>query len=652
MNIRASVYSKKAVLRGVIPLLYRIWRSMPVLTVVWLLLPLLLGALIVPMYTAQKQLIDLFALEIGRLEWTELFVMAVHPLVLLVGAALLRVVLTFWQHIADTAFRQRAAVCIQSEVYARAVAVPLARMDNSGYYDRLQRAKSVAGEDLFGVLQNAISVIRLFCELFGLLVVVSLAGPLAAVLLVIVFAVSFWIRLEADFVKRRLNRDLTTAGRQADYLREAIVKPETIRDIRIAGSIDYLLDKWKGVMDRSVTVRGNANRREIRRGTIVSAVQITGLFVMIVWMAMEMKAGGITAGTFVIVFQAMRQAHGISGRAAWPVGKIYIQGGKIIDLCEFLNEPVHTDDNTEPFDKSAAGTRAQEDARASAGIQTKQDCRSSIPEPVLSLPGPLGRIALEKVTYTYEGANEPTLHEIDLTLAPGETVALVGENGAGKSTLVKLLLGLYRPSGGTIAWDGVHYERLNPAHLRRAMSAVFQDFVRYETTLRDNVAFGLANEACSDTALRRALQAAGAEGLEDPGGGLDTRVGLVSEGGRNLSGGQWQRLAIARAAMPEARLLVLDEPTAALDPQHETELYRSFRELAQGRTVLFVSHRLGWARFADRIVVMRGGRIVEQGDHETLIAEGGAYAAMFQAQAEWYRDRRHFPEANRCGEHE
>jgi ABC-type multidrug transport system fused ATPase/permease subunit len=155
--------------------------------------------------------------------------------------------------------------------------------------------------------------------------------------------------------------------------------------------------------------------------------------------------------------------------------------------------------------------------------------------------------------------------------------------------------------------------------------------------LRDNVGFGLPDEESTDESIRRALRLAGADRLESLPGGLDARVGLVSEGGRQMSGGQWQRLAIARAAVRDARLLVLDEPTAALDPQHETELYRSFRELAEGRTVLFVSHRLGWARHADRIVVLRDGRIVEEGPHGILMAAGGDYASMFRAQAEWYR---------------
>ncbi|MDF2717856.1 MAG: hypothetical protein K0R28_4781, partial [Paenibacillus sp.] len=615
--------SYASILRGVLPLFVRIWRDMPVLTAVWLAFPLLLGALVVPAYAAQKQLIDLFVGGVDR-DWHDLLEAAWPALAWFTGAALLRVVITAWQNTADCRFRNRAALLVRTAVHERAVGVSLERMDEPGYYDRLQRAESVAGEELLGVLQNAFSLLRLLCELFGLLAVASMAGPVVGLALALIFSISFLIRLESDIVKRRLNRDLTTAGRQADYLRETIVLPGTVRDMRIAGSIGYLIGKWNGGMRQSLELRGNANRREIRRGILVSTVQIAGLFGTIAWMAAQMNAGGITAGTLVIVFQAMRQAYGISGRAAFPVGKMYIQSAKIVDLAEFLKEPPTQGNGAPPGDGETGSGKPGE--RISAPVSA--GCAA---------PGQTGTIELTDVSYAYYGADEPALRDIRLTLHPGETVALVGENGAGKSTLAKLLLGLYRPTGGRIAWDGTDYGELDPVLLRRSVSAVFQDFVRYETTLRDNVGLGRPDEESADETIRRALRAAGADRLESLPGGLDARVGLVAEGGRQLSGGQWQRLAIARAAVRDARLLVLDEPTAALDPQHETELYRSFRKLAEGRTVLFVSHRLGWARYADRIVVLRDGRIVEEGSHGTLMAAGGEYASMFQAQAEWYR---------------
>lgn len=602
--------SGKVLWRGVLALIIRIWRRMPVLSSIWLGIPLLLGLMIIPGLHAQRDLIDLFVEGIVEREWTEVLSRSWVPLVVFTGITTLRSAFDSIQNMIDVRLKDRASMQIQSEIHERAAHVPLERMDQADYYDRLQRAKMVAGTDLWGILQNVISSLRFIFELFGLMVVVSMVHPVIGILLGIVFAISFGIRLESDIVVRRLNRDLTHSGRQSDYLAEVIAKPETIKEMRIFGSMGYLINKWTEIMRHSLSLRMNARRREIKRGIIVSTVQNVGLFGAIVWLVIQMKSGGVTAGNLVIVFQAMRQAFGISSRLQHPISKIYIQSTKLMDLVEYLREPV----------REAAYT----------STLTDQDR-------VCPSPDPTGKIVFENVSYRYAGATQPTLHHIQLTLDPGETVALVGENGAGKSTLVRLLLGLYLPTEGRITWDGTDLHKMDRGQLNSRMSAVFQDFVRYETTLRDNIQFGMTDHICDDTTIHRALQVSGATEVERSLGGLDAKIGLVSDGGRELSGGQWQRLAIARAAMRDAQLLVLDEPTAALDPEHEYELYRSFRQLAQGRTVLFVSHRLGWARYADRIVVLKEGRIVEEGSHELLMAVGGHYAFMFRAQAEWYR---------------
>ncbi|XEC96160.1 ABC transporter ATP-binding protein [Paenibacillus tarimensis] len=605
-------YSGKKVTGSIFLLIYRVWRNMPILSSVWLGIPLLLGLLIVPGFAAQRELVDLFTGgNTGRV-WTEMLLLAWIPLTLITTISLLRAALTALHNIADVRFRDRATMLIQAEVHHKAVSVPLERMEQAEYYNRLQRAKGIAGTDLFGVLQNIIAFSRLLFEFIGLLIVAWLAHPIIGALLAAVFSLSFAVRLECDIVVRRLNRDLTESGRKSDYLREALTKPETVKEMRIFGSLDYLIGKWRRIMRDSLALRMNARRREIKHGIFVSSIQITGLFGAIAWMVLQMKSGGFTAGTFVIVFLAMRQAYNISARMAFPVGKIYIQSTKVYDLIEFLRE------NSESWfsDKSSANKQSDKDSPEMNG-----HCR----------------IVFDNVTYRYSTAENTALSNICLTLNPCETVALVGENGAGKSTLAQLLLGLYRPTAGKITWNGADYNQLDPELLRRSMSAVFQDFLKYETTLRDNVAFGLSEQIDNDSAIRRAMLASGAADLEGLSGGLDAPTGLLSAGGRELSGGQWQRLAIARAALRDTPLLVLDEPTAALDPNHETELYRSFRKLADGKTVLFISHRLGWARFADRIIVLKNGQIVEEGTHERLLADDGEYAAMFRAQAQWYR---------------
>ena len=254
------------------------------------------------------------------------------------------------------------------------------------------------------------------------------------------------------------------------------------------------------------------------------------------------------------------------------------------------------------------------------------------------LPHPLRQgIRFEDVWFTYPGSDHPALAGVSFELGVGEKVALVGENGAGKTTLTKLLLGLYRPDRGRITADGADIHEIDPASLRAAMSAMFQQFTRYQLTLAENVALAAPERIGDRRRLEVALEQAGAasivQGLAD---GADTLLG-PDVGGVDLSGGQWQRVAAARAFFREAQVLVLDEPTAALDPLAELALFTRFAELAEGKTALLISHRLGTARLADRVLVLADGTLVESGTHEALQRQEGEYAMLFEAQARWYR---------------
>jgi ATP-binding cassette subfamily B protein len=256
-------------------------------------------------------------------------------------------------------------------------------------------------------------------------------------------------------------------------------------------------------------------------------------------------------------------------------------------------------------------------------------------------PAPAGTDAIvaQGVSFTYPSREEPSLEDASIVVRRGEVVALVGENGSGKTTFAKLLAGLYRAQGGTITLDGVDIATCDPAAVRERVAVIFQDFMRYELSAYDNVAMGDHTRFEDREAVEQAARAAGIHDvIAGMPHGYDTLLGAEYVGGTDLSGGQWQRVALARAFFRRAPIVILDEPTAALDPRAEARLYESMRELFAGRGVLLISHRFASVRTADRIYVLEGGRVIEEGTHDALIAAGGHYSELFRMQAARYVD--------------
>ncbi len=230
------------------------------------------------------------------------------------------------------------------------------------------------------------------------------------------------------------------------------------------------------------------------------------------------------------------------------------------------------------------------------------------------------------------------LSGVNLRLRPGEKLALVGENGAGKTTLIKLLLGLYQPSAGRVLYNGVDGREIDPQVLRQRCAAIFQDFVQYQRTARENIGYGQAEALANQIRVERAATAGGSALLiESLAERYDTTLGRYFEGGQDLSRGQWQKLALSRAYFRDSQVLVFDEPTAALDPRAELEVFRQFWALSEGKSAVFVSHRMASARVADRILVLSEGLVLAEGTHTELIERRGEYARMFSLQAQWYQ---------------
>jgi ABC-type multidrug transport system fused ATPase/permease subunit len=250
----------------------------------------------------------------------------------------------------------------------------------------------------------------------------------------------------------------------------------------------------------------------------------------------------------------------------------------------------------------------------------------------VQLTGEPPHIVFENVVFAYPNTDAKILNGVSFDVKQGERVALVGENGAGKSTIVKLLCRLYKPDSGRILINGTDIQSVEAASLRRVFSVVFQDFCKYTLTLRENVAFGDLSKLHDDNAIRAALKMGLADGIA----GLDTPLGKLEENGADISGGQWQRIAVARACLPDSAFVILDEPTASLDPVAESNMYHSFAEVLKNRGCIMISHRLASARMADKIIVLSEGVVSEMGGHADLMAAGGLYSRMFVSQSAWY----------------
>jgi ATP-binding cassette subfamily B protein len=257
----------------------------------------------------------------------------------------------------------------------------------------------------------------------------------------------------------------------------------------------------------------------------------------------------------------------------------------------------------------------------------------------LPAPSPVTRgFEFRNVSFVYPGTDRRVLSNFTFTLRPGERVALIGENGQGKTTVVKLITRLYDPTEGQILLDGIDLREYDLADLHAEIGVIFQDFMRYEMTARENIAVGRIEVPHTHMEIEHAAEKSLAAGvIERLHGGYDQMLGRRFETGVDLSGGEWQKLALARAYLRDAQLLILDEPTAALDARSELEVFERFAELTQGKMALLISHRFSTVRMADRIVVLEGGRLVEEGSHSQLMSLGGRYAAMFEMQAASYR---------------
>jgi ATP-binding cassette subfamily B protein len=486
----------------------------------------------------------------------------------------------------------------------KAAALDVTVYEDPIFYDRLERAR-VQATDRLAMIQQMGRLIQQSVTALAFSAVLVKYSPFLLLLLIAGIIPAFLGESHFAFLTYAKNFRQTPLRRQMDYLRQVGGSKEAAKELKLFNLSEYLTNRFSALSQTIYEQNVALNRRRLFWGGILAIVGQLGYYGAYAYSIYRTITGHYSIGDLTLITTAIMQAMANIQQAFSTASGVADQALFLTDLLAFFEMKPR--------------------------VESKENG--------LPAPRPIQRgFEFHNVSFTYPGTTRRVLSNFNFTLSPGERIALIGENGQGKTTIVKLITRLYDPTEGEILLDGIDLREYDLADLHKEIGVIFQDFMRYEMTARENIAVGRIEIPHTPGEIEYAAEKSLAAGVIGKlRGGYDQMLGRRFEGGVDLSGGEWQKLALARAYLRDAQLLILDEPTAALDARSEMQVFERFAELTEGKMALLISHRFSTVRMADRIVVLEGGHLVEEGNHAQLMALGGRYAAMFEMQAASYR---------------
>ncbi len=495
---------------------------------------------------------------------------------------------------------------VNERILAKALELELRHFEDADVYDKMQNARREASSRPLSLITQAFSVVQNAVTLLALSALLVRLSPWSVFVIVAASIPAFVAEARMAAESFRLNTWRAPEGRRLNYLEWILTRDSHVKEVKLFGLGPLMLGRYRALFRKFYDEDRLVALRRTVLGLLFGAVSLAAFYACYALVAVRAARGEVTVGDLALFITVFRQGQAAIQSILKSVADTYEDALFMSNLFSYLEIP------------------------------TGGEATRSAPAHRLPRGAPLA-IELRGVSFRYPGQEEWALRDVSLTIAPGEKLGLVGENGAGKSTLVKLLLRLYDPTEGAVLYGGVDLRDLDVKDLRDRMAAVFQDYVRYQFTAGENIGLGnplhVADRRRIEDAARRGGALSVIEALPQQ---FDTVLGGWFETGHELSAGQWQKLAVARAFMRDAEVLILDEPTASIDAEGEHDLFERFRHLAAARSAIIISHRFSTMRIADRIAVLHAGRLEQLGTHGELVGGGGRYARLFGLQARGY----------------